>query len=54
MKYLEDIIVKEGIINDDNVLEVDSFLNQKLDIDLLNKCQMNGIIGLRKIRLQRY
>lgn len=25
MKYLEDIIVKEGIINDDNVLEVDSF-----------------------------
>ena len=37
MKYLEDIIVKEGIINDDNVLEVDSFLNQKLDIDLLNK-----------------
>ena len=36
MKYLEDIIVKEGIINDDNVLEVGSFLNQKLDIDLLN------------------
>lgn len=37
MKYLEDIITKEGIINDDNVLELDSFLNQKLDINLLNK-----------------
>lgn len=29
MKYLEDINVKEGIINDDNVLEVDSFFKSK-------------------------
>lgn len=37
MKYLEDKIINEEIINDDNVLEVSSFLNQRLDIDLLNK-----------------
>lgn len=37
MKFLEEMINKEGIINEDNVLCVDSFLNQKLDIELLNE-----------------
>lgn len=37
MKELIDIINKEGIIKEDNVLVVDSFLNQQLNIDLLSQ-----------------
>ena len=37
MNFLEQRIVKDGIIAEGNVLKVDSFLNHQLDVDLLDK-----------------
>ena len=37
MKILEERIIKDGVINDSNVLKVDSFLNHQMDISLLNE-----------------
>ena len=37
MNFLEERILKDGIINRGNVLKVDSFLNHQMDIDLLDK-----------------
>ena len=37
MNFLEDRIVKDGIVNPGNVLKVDSFLNHQMDIDLMDR-----------------
>ena len=37
MNFLEERIVKDGIVKEGNVLEVDSFLNHQMDIDLFNR-----------------
>ena len=37
MNFLEEIIVKDGIVKEGNVLKVDSFLNHQMDIDLFNQ-----------------
>ena len=37
MKLLEERIIKDGVINDQNVLKVDSFLNHQIDVALLNE-----------------
>ena len=37
MNFLEEKILKEGIIKEGNVLKVDSFLNHQMDIDLFNE-----------------
>ena len=37
MNFLEERILKDGIIKDGNVLKVDSFLNHQMDIDLFNE-----------------
>lgn len=37
MNFLEERIVKDGIVKEGNVLKVDSFLNHKMDIDLFNQ-----------------
>lgn len=37
MNFLEERIVKDGIIKDGNVLKVDSFLNHQMDIDLFDQ-----------------
>ena len=37
MNFLEDRIVKDGIVKEGNVLKVDSFLNHQLDVDLFDK-----------------
>lgn len=36
MNFLEERIVKDGIVKEGNVLKVDSFLNHQMDIDLFN------------------
>ena len=36
MNFLEEKIVKEGIVKEGNVLKVDSFLNHQMDIELFN------------------
>lgn len=37
MNFLEERILKDGIIKEGNVLNVDSFLNHQMDIDLFNE-----------------
>ena len=37
MNFLEERIVKDGILKEGNVLKVDSFLNHQMDIDLFNQ-----------------
>ena len=38
VKLLEDRIRRDGVVKDEGVLKVDSFLNHQLDIDLLDAC----------------
>lgn len=37
MNFLEERIIKDGIVKEGNVLKVDSFLNHQMDIHLLNQ-----------------
>lgn len=37
MNFLEERILKDGIVKEGNVLKVDSFLNHQMDIDLINE-----------------
>lgn len=37
MNFLEERIVKDGIVKEGNILKVDSFLNHQMDIDLFDK-----------------
>ena len=37
MNFLEEHILKDGIVKEGNVLKVDSFLNHQMDIDLFNQ-----------------
>lgn len=37
MNFLEEKIVKDGIVKEGNVLKVDSFLNHQMDIELFSK-----------------
>ncbi|MDD6710382.1 MAG: xanthine phosphoribosyltransferase [Ruminococcus sp.] len=37
MNFLEERIVKDGIVKEGNVLKVDNFLNHQMDIDLFNQ-----------------
>ena len=37
MNFLEERILKDGIVKEGNVLKVDSFLNHQMDIDLLDE-----------------
>lgn len=37
MNFLEERILKDGIVKEGNVLKVDSFLNHQMDIDLLDR-----------------
>lgn len=45
MNFLEERIVKDGIVKDGNVLKVDSFLNHQMDID----CLMRSVRNLRDV-----
>lgn len=37
MNFLEERILKDGVVREGNVLKVDSFLNHQMDIDLINE-----------------
>ncbi len=37
MNFLEERIIKDGIVKEGNVLKVDSFLNHQMDIELMDK-----------------
>ena len=40
MNFLEERIVKDGIVKEGNVLKVDSFLNHQMDVNLLDRMGM--------------
>ena len=50
MNFLEERIVKDGIVKEGNVLKVDSFLNHQMDIELFD--QMGA--DLRTDQLTRF
>ena len=37
MNFLEERILKDGIVKEGNVIKVDSFLNHQMDVELLDK-----------------
>ena len=37
MNFLEERIVKDGVVKEGNILKVDSFLNHQMDIELFNQ-----------------
>ena len=37
MNFLEERILKDGVIKPNNVLKVDSFLNHQMDIELMDR-----------------
>ena len=37
MNFLEERILKDGVVKEGNVLKVDSFLNHQMDIDLFDQ-----------------
>ena len=37
MNFLEERITRDGIVNEGNVLKVDSFLNHQMDIELFDQ-----------------
>ena len=41
MNFLEERILKDGIVKEGNVLKVDSFLNHQMDIRLLTRSEKN-------------
>ena len=41
MNFLEERIVKDGIVKEGNVLKVDRFLNHQMDITLFNEMVPN-------------
>ena len=50
MNFLEERIVKDGIVKEGNVLKVDSFLNHQMDIALFDKYASSEFVR----RLIRY
>lgn len=42
MNFLEERIVKDGIVKEGNVLKVDSFLNHQMDIDYLTRSEQDS------------
>ena len=53
MNFLEERILKDGIIKEGNVLKVDSFLNHQMDIDLFNEIGREFKKRLKEKRLIR-
>lgn len=51
MNFLEARIVKDGIVRENNVLKVDSFLNHQMDVELLDEigCEFYRRFGDKKI-----
>ena len=49
MNFLEEKIIKDGIVKEGNVLKVDSFLNHQMDIALMEEIGRDG-----NNKIQRY
>ena len=53
MNFLEERILKDGIVKEGNVLKVDSFLNHQMDINLLDEMGKEFYERFKHKRLQR-
>ena len=54
MNFLEERIVKDGIVKEGNVLKVDSFLNHQMDIELFDQMGAEFKKRLRTDQLTRF
>lgn len=54
MNFLEERIVKDGVVKEGNVLKVDSFLNHQMDINRWIRWGLNLRDVLRKSRLIKF
>ena len=60
MNFLEERILKDGVVREGNVLKVDSFLNHQMDISLMEKigAELGGrnhatvVYAIRKVEKQ--
>ena len=44
MNFLEERIMKDGIVKEGNVLKVDSFLNHQMDISLFDEIDRKSVV----------
>ena len=54
MNFLEEKIVKEGVVKKGNILKVDSFLNHQMDVKLFRQMVRNLKSVLQTSLLIRY
>ena len=54
MNFLEERIMKDGVVKEGNVLKVDSFLNHQMDIHLLNEMEQSLKEDLQISRSTRF
>ena len=54
MKELENKILEEGVVLGDDILKVDSFLNQQIDVELIKKNRSKKILFSYRIKLKKY
>ena len=52
MNFLEERIVKDGIVKEGNVLKVDSFLNHQMDINLFEEmgAELNIVLLMQTLQ----
>ena len=54
MELLKNKILEEGRVEGEDILKVDSFLNHKLDINLLNEIGKNLEEYLKMLKLTKF
>ena len=53
MNFLEERIIKDGVVKEDNVLKVDSFLNHQLDATLLDEIGKEFYLRFKDCHIDR-
>ena len=54
MNFLEERIMKDGVVKEGNILKVDSFLNHQMDVKLSSRWAKNLREDLQMKRSQRF
>lgn len=54
MNFLEERIVKDGIVKEGNILKVDSFLNHQMDVQLFQQMGKSSNAALQTRRSIRF
>ena len=53
MNFLEERIIKDGIVKEGNVLKVDSFLNHQMDVSLLDQIGKELFIRFKDCKITK-